>query len=192
MIEMMIPLLKAQSFIEDARKFDPKTDVNFWDFGWIRETEVGMPGLSINRWYFYVFPDLACDLTRPWLEVPLEFNNISRGKILINRTERYRNETIDYSFLKKYEDNCLFIGTMKEYNGFTSQYNLQIKKLHVNNFLEYAQAIQQCAFYISNQSQGFQLAEGIKHPRILEVCRYAPNVIVNGPDAYDFMSTALS
>lgn len=184
MIDMMIPLLKEQSFIEDVRVWDNE-EINV-DLNTIRTSFVNLPWGCISRWYFYVFPDLACDLTGTWLEVPDTEKDFCKGKILINRTERYTNSQIDYSFLKPYEDDCVFLGTMREYNIFCMSYDLNIRKGHVETFLEYAQAVKQCKFYLSNQSQGFQLAQALKKPRIVELCSAAQNVIPIGEDAYDF------
>lgn len=187
MIQMLTPLLKAQSFFEDIREW---TDEEIGcDLDQIRETYVGMPGLSINRWYFYVYPDLACDLSNPWLEVPDSDKDLAKGKIIITRTERYTNPHINYSFLKPYEDELIFSGTMREYNVFCMTYDLNIKKLTVDNFLTLAQAIKQSRFHITNQTMANQISQGIFHPSILEVCGFAPNCIQIGEDRYDFMST---
>lgn len=184
MIDMMIPLLKEQDFINDVKVWeDEKIDCYL---AWFRETHVGLPNFSINRWYFYVYPDLTCDLSGVWLQVPDAEKDFAKGKILITRSERYRNEYIDYSFLKPYEDECLFCGTMREYNNFCMAYGLNIPKFNINNFLELAQAIKQCRFHITNQTQAFQLSEGLKVPRILELCSFAANCIPIGNNAYDF------
>jgi hypothetical protein len=186
MIEMMIPLLKQQECIADVKMWDNEEIVV--NLGDIRNTYVGMPNFSINRWYFYAFPDLSCDLSGVWLNVPDAEKDIAKNKIIITRSERYRNELIDYSFLKPYEDDCLFCGTMREYNNFCMSFDLNIRKLNINNFLELAQAIKQCKFHITNQTQAFQLSESQKIPRILELCSYAPNCIPIGHKAYDFLS----
>ena len=109
-IEMMKPLFLAQDFIEDVVEstIDVPDSVRLHA---IRESFVGMPSFSINRWYFYVFPDLACDLSVPWLQVPDAETDFAKGKIIITRTERYQNGA-DYSFLKPYEDNLIFSGTL--------------------------------------------------------------------------------
>lgn len=186
MIDMLIPLLKAQSYIDDAKTWgDEKIGC---DLDQIRETNVGMPGLSINRWYFYVYPDLACDLSKPWLEVPDSENDLANGKIIITRTERYTNPNIDYSFLKPYEDELIFSGTMREYNIFCMTYDLNIRKLTVNNFLDLAQAIKQSRFHITNQTLANQISTGLVHPSILEICTFAPNCIPIGEDRYDFLA----
>jgi len=185
-IEMMKPLLLAQPFIEDVRIWtDEKINI---DLDRIRESDVGMPGLSINRWYFYTWPDLNCDLSEVWLYVPDTEVDYAKGKIMITRSERYRNEKLNYEFLKPYEDECLFCGTMREYNNFCMTYDLNIRKFHIDNFLQLAQAIKQCKFHITNQTQAFQLSEGQKIPRILETCTYAPNCIPIGKNAHDTLS----
>lgn len=186
MIDMLTPLLKAQPFIEDVLEDDGEVEV--YDLDDIRETNVGMPALSINRWYFYIMPNLACDLTEKWLTVPETDKDLAKGKVIITRTERYTNENIDYSFLKPYEDDLIFSGTMREYNNFCMRYDLNIKKLTITNFLELAQAIQQSRFHITNQTMANQISTGLIHPSILEVCTYAPNCIPIGKDRYDFLA----
>lgn len=186
MIDMLIPLFKAQSFLEDAKQWtDEEIGV---DLDIIRETNVGMPGLSLNRWFFYPYPDLACNLALPWLEIPDSEKNLAKGKVIITRTERYTNPNIDYSFLKPYEDELVFSGTMREYNNFCMSYDLNVRKLTVNTFLDLAQAIKQSRFHITNQTMANQISSGIFHPSILEVCTYAPNCIPIGQDRYDFLS----
>lgn len=185
MIKMMKPLLLAQSFIESVEVYnDEKIDLNMDAF---RDTYVGMPAFSINRWYFYTFPDMACDLTKQWLDVPDSDKDLAKDKVIITRTERYTNPNINYNFLKEFEDDCVFCGTMREYNNFCMNYDLNIRKLHIENFLELAQAIKKSKFHLSNQTQAFQMSEGLRHPRIVELCGFAPNVLVHGENAYDFL-----
>jgi hypothetical protein len=186
MIKMLTPLLKVQPFLEDVKEW---TDEEIGcDLDLIRETNVGMPGLSINRWYFYVYPDLACDLSKPWLTVPDSDMDLAKDKIIITRTERYLNHSIDYSFLKPYEDELIFSGTMREYNNFCMSFDLNIKKLTVPNFLTLAQAIKQSRFHITNQTMANQISTGLMQPSILEVCTYAPNCIPIGENRYDFLA----
>lgn len=186
MINMLLPLLKEQPFLQDVQKW---TDEEIGcDLDQIRETNVGMPALSINRWYFYVYPDLACDLTKQWLTVPDSSKDLAKGKIIITRTERYTNPHLDYSFLKPFEDELIFSGTMREYNIFCMTYDLNIKKLTVDNFLTLAQAIKQSRFHITNQTMANQISTGLMHPSMLEVCVFAPNCIPLGESRYDYMA----
>lgn len=149
---------------------------------------------NINKWfvhlsrlYFYIFPDLNTDLSRPILQVSESNYDLARGKVLICRTERYFNSMISYHFLKKYESHLLFVGLWHEREKFCKDFNLEVPWLQTDTFLELAQAIKQCRFLVSNQTSIFQLAELQKTPRILEICHAAPNVCPVGPNGFDFM-----
>lgn len=189
MIEMMIPLLVVQPFINKVYSItqdeyrDTKIHV---PLNLIRETFVGMPAFPIQKWYSTIFPDLDFNLADVWLEVPNADKDFAKNKIIITRSERYQIPDINYSFLKPYEDDLLFCGTMREYNQFCMTFDLNIRKFNINNFLELAQAIKQCKFHISNQTQAHQLSEGQKTPRILEANQYAPNCIPVGEKAHYF------
>lgn len=198
MIDMLIPLLKCQDYLEDVKEttaFDMdmaltpeecnENNIHI-NLSKIRDTFCNIPNGAIQRWYFYVYPDLACDLTEKWLYVQDAEKNYAKDKLIVARTERYLNENIDYSFLKKYEDDLLFAGTMREYNNFCMNFDLCIPKLHIENFLQLAQALKQSKGLLSNQTMIFQIAEGLKIPRIVELCAHAPNVIPMGEYAYDF------
>lgn len=186
MIEMLIPLFKAQPCIEDCRMWNE--ELIGIDLNKIREAGIDTSKGCISRWYFWVFPDLACDLTEQWLVVPETDKDLAKGKIIISRSERYLNEHINYSFLKKYEPDLVFIGTEIEHTLFKLRFGLNLPHLIVNDFLELAQAISQSRFHISNQTMAFQISQGLKHPRILEMCSWANNVIPVGEDAYDFLA----
>lgn len=184
MIEMLAPLFKAQPCISDCLVWQGEpigVDLNK-----IREAGIDTSKGCLSRWYFWAFPDLATDLTKKWLVVPDSEKDLAKGKIIISRSERYTNELIDYSFLRKYDNEIVFIGTDLEYSIFKLRFGLNIQHLIVNDFLELAQAIKQSRFHISNQTMAFQISQGLKHPRILEACSWANNVIPIGEDAYDF------
>ena len=186
MIDMMIPLFKAQESIEDCCTWEG--ELIGIDLTKIRTAGIDTSKGCLSRWYFWVFPDIACDLSKKWLTVPETETNFAKGKILVSRSERYLNEHISYTFLKKYEGEIKFIGTDLEYNIFKLRFGLNIEHLIVNDFLELAQAINQCRFHISNQTMAFQISQGLKKPRILEMCSWANNVIPIGEDAYDFLA----
>jgi hypothetical protein len=191
MIEMMTPMLLEQGFIKEVvaiTEEEYKTTDILCHLEWVRETFVGMPHFPLQKWYSTIFPDLDFDLAEKWLEVNDSKKDLANGKIIITRSERYTNPQLDYSFLKPYEDDILFCGTMREYNIFCMTYDLNIRKFNINNFLELAQAIKQCKFHISNQTQAFQLSEGQKTPRMLEACASASNCIPVGKDAFYYLN----
>lgn len=187
--DALVPLLRLRQYIQDFREWDGES-VDY-DLDVLRQQDTTMPYGSINRWGFYLFPDLACDLSKPWIEfAPYSGEPDMIGKILINRTERYNNMLISYRFLRKYGDNVVFVGLPQEHEIFCRQNGLDIKRYEAENFLEIAAAMRGCSMFIGVQSACFQIAEGMKIPRILEVCKQMPNVIGSGPGFYDFLHQA--
>jgi hypothetical protein len=181
------PLLLAQDYIADFIEWDGQS-VDF-NFDLIREQPTTLPAGCINRWPMYIWPDMATDLSQKWLEVPNARPILSEKKIiLINRTERYNNTLISYNFLKKYEQSVLFIGMPNEHAVFCRQNKLEIPRFMGDDFYKIAVAMTQCKLFIGNQSSCFQVAEGLKIPRILEVCNQIPNVIGGGYGFHDFLT----
>lgn len=147
-----------------------------------------MPYGSITRWPGLVWPDMQCEDHEPWIDTPSRvYDKRVKGKILINRTSRYRNPAISYYFLKDYTKELIFAGLPEEYEAFCKDWNIDIPYLEVSDFRELAQAIWSSCFFIGNQSLCFAIAEAMKQPRLLEVCPFAPNVIPSGECGYDFM-----
>ena len=155
-INMMIPLLKEQDYIADA-KIHSNQPISV-DLNKIRKTFVNQPYHSLAKWYHYVFPQLACDLSKPYITVPDTDKDFAKGKIIVTRSERYLNPQVNYVFLKKFEQDILFCGTEIEYQIFKLRYKLNIERLVINDFLELAQALKQCRFHITNQTQAAQIS----------------------------------
>jgi hypothetical protein len=121
---------------------------------------------------------LAADLTQSWISVEAEDSTAPTftDTVLINFTERYRSNNINYFFLQKYQDKALFVGTREEWKAFKEQWDLpRLDRLDVKDFLWLAIAIKSCKFVLGNQSFVWNLAEAMKHPRLLEMCSFAPN-----------------
>lgn len=210
-MEMLSPLLMSQDYISGVESFEKAYPERFqaWvnafkthgDFktaaAWYRQPQemvdldkhhlvpIGMPYGNIYRWQFYTYPDMACDLSKPWLFVE-PFDSVVEDLILINRTERCRNDSIDYSFLSKYQDRLLFIGLESEWLRFKKDTGITLPIFTAKDFLELAMMIKSCSFFIGNQSLCFSIAEALKIPRVLEVCPFLNNVIPCGEHAYDF------
>jgi hypothetical protein len=183
MFHVMRPLLIEQDYIEDYIIYDGQ-EYNY-DLDKARlEIFTNQPHGSINRWIFYVYPQMSCDLSKAWLDVPQSVGKIE--KLIINFTYRYRNSVIDYSFLKKYQDYILFAGLKDEYEFFSNQWNLRIGHLDAPDFKKVAYFIKNSIGFLGNQSSCYQIAEGLKAPRILELSPVMPNVIPSGEGAFDF------
>jgi hypothetical protein len=183
MFNVMRPLLIEQDYIEDYIIYDGQ-DFNY-DLDKARlEIFTNQPHGSINRWIFYVYPQMSCDLSKSWLNVPQSIDKIE--KLIINFTYRYRNSVIDYSFLRKYQNRILFAGLKDECEFFNKQWNLRIKHLDAPDFKKVAYFIKNSIGFLGNQSSCYQIAEGLKAPRILELSPVMPNVIPSGEGAFDF------
>lgn len=190
MWQMLKPLIESQDYIHSFEIYQgQKIDL---DFNVIRgKTFVNMPNGALQNWVTLAYPDLAFDLSKPWMELkgkcPDKIKKQVAGKVIVNFTERYRNPLTDYFFLKNYSPDLIFAGTEKEHFLFCSKWNLNIPHLKVDDFLELAYAIKESRFILANQSFNYNIAEAIKHPRILEICQYAQNCIHGiGEHSYGF------
>jgi hypothetical protein len=190
MFEMMKPLMESQEYIQSMEVFRGQ-QVGL-DFDVIRgKTFVNMPKMAIQSWIMFAYPDLAYDLSKSWIELngksPSHITKQVKGKIILNFTERYRNHVLNYFHLKNYAPDLIFAGTEKEHFLFCNRYELSIPRLEIKDFLEYAYAIKECRFLAGNQSLGWNMAEAMKKPRLLELCDYAPNCLpFIGEDSYGY------
>lgn len=190
MYEMLKPLLLSQEYIHDVDIYNGQPNVLI-DIDRIRkEIFVNLPQGQIQAWLMYAYPDLAYDLSKPWINLPDADHPMIekvKGKILVNFTERYRNAHVNYFFLRKFKHRLLFAGTEKEHLLFVNKWQLDMPRLEVKDFLELAYAIKYCQFLLANQSMCWNLAEAIKSPRILEICEFAPNCMpFVGEKSYGF------
>ena len=178
MAEMLIPLLVSTDFISQCEITEEPQEVDY-NFDLFRKIH-NYTG-HISQWYFHVYPELTCDLSMP-VEFDLSPGNVAFD-IVLNRTSRYHNPTFDYSILKPYQERITFVGLPQEYRVIKAKLP-EIKHYEVSNFYELAQVIQGCNLFIGNQSMAFAIAEQMKHPRILEICPTAHNVIPTGANGY--------
>lgn len=193
MLDMLRPLLLSQAYVEDFQVYDgQKIEI---DLTIIREGAdpipggpsgpsgslklsapkqfVNIPHMAIPGWTMLAYPATACDISKPWIDV--EKNGLFEDKILINRTERYFNKEIDYGFLKPYESDLIFTGTEREHAKFCKDHGLNFPRLGVDDFLDLAQVMASCRFFLGNQSFPWNLANAMGAPRILEMFFQAPN-----------------
>ena len=177
--DMLQPLMLQQPYISSFGVYNnERIDVNLSLF---RKAGIRQDRGNIARWNFYT-TGVTANLSEKWLFV--EPANIYSNSIVIARSQRYNNPIIDYSFLAKYPD-VVFIGVKDEYKCI-EKFIPNIKWVQVKDFLEMAQIIAGCKFFIGNQSFPFSLAEGLKVPRILETYHASPNVVIEGANGYDF------
>ncbi len=188
MFGMLKPLLRYQEYIYDYIIY--KGQLFDFDLDDARlKIYTGQPTGSVHRWIFRCFPQMACDLTKSWVNPKIIDTDITvkyNRRIIINRTLKFHNYLTDYRFLREYEDECIFVGTAREHEKFTDTFDLDIEHYQPLNFLELSTAFSVARMFIGNQSFCWNLAEAIKIPRILEIFAPSPNVIPFGNHAYDF------
>ena len=195
--DMLKPLVESQNYVESFEIYTgQEVDVDLNKFR--GEIAVNMPYGAIQNWVACCFPDMQADLSKPWLHLPaheisdIRYNGVvpfndTKGRIIINFTDRYRADGIHYYFLKKYEKKIVFAGTPQEQVKFSQKWGLDISYLNVYNFYELASAIRHAAFFLGNQSMCWNIAEAMKSPRIVEYCPWAPNCVAGvGADSYGF------
>lgn len=177
--EMIKPLVEAQPYIHSFVKYDGQhIDINF---DVIRgQTDVNMPHGMLAAWIFFAFPDLAIDLSKPWVSLPdkcpAHISSQVKGKIILNFTERYRSHApLDYYFLKNYAPDLVFSGTEREAWLFCNKWGLSIPSIQINDFLDLAYALKECRFMMGTQSFHWNISNAMDSPRVLEVCKWADN-----------------
>lgn len=177
-VGLLAPLLQAQPYVERCETWSGQACA--YDLDLVQRSPMRLDRGHIARWYFAVF-GVAADLSQPWLGAPAA---AGLGEhIVVARSARYRNPALDYGFLRRYP-KLAFVGVESEYSEMARQLP-QLEWLRSDDFLQLARYIAGARLFVGNQSLPFAVAEGLKVQRVLEVCPRAPNVIPEGPRAYD-------
>ena len=175
---MLLPLLNSQVYLNSVKIYSNENiDV---DLDLFREMPFNLVSHS-TRWYSHL-TGTPIKMNEQFINVK-DINNF-KEKIIIVRSPRYRNQFINYNFLKDVR-NIVCIGLKSEYEDLKKD----IKNLEFydcKDFLEMAQIIKSCKFFIGNLCFAYSIAEGLKTPRLLETCPDFPVVFPHGDNAYDF------
>lgn len=190
MFDMVRPLIEYQPYVDGMSVWESE-EVTFNSIVTRDSRMIPIPASDLHHWMFFMFPQLSCDLSEKWLELPPNgnvFNDlVVSDHIIVNRTRRFTNPYINYFFLKEYQDKVIFAGTEDEHKRFCDDFKLEIPRLIVNDFLELAQAISHCRFFVGNQSFCWHTSNALQKRRILEVCASFPNTLPTGKDGYAFL-----
>lgn len=180
--ELVIPLLKAQPYIKDARQYVAGDKVE-WQSAKFREQghySIGETLLGAHRKHLVSTLGLGADIrgTEKWLTaIP---DKRSQGKIVINRTARYRNPYMPWlDIVKHYSHRLIFVGLRHEWREFCGHFGY-VDFHPTASLLNAVQLIAGSELFIGNQSCAFACAEGLKHPRIQETSLEFPDCIFGG------------
>ncbi len=118
----------------------------------------------------------------PWLKVPPSIS--SKGRVVVNLTERYRNRTFPWQkVVEHYGELLMFVGLEHEWRNFCTAYG-RVDFQPTENMLQVAELIAGSELFIGNQSSAFAIAEGLKHPRIQETDLTFPDCIFPTAEGY--------
>lgn len=189
MFNFIKPLLVCQNFIFDVI-YMPEKEIpeGVLDLDLIRAGILNLSAGNIRSYYFKIFG--LMDLCKgAWLEIP-DAEEESVYDVIIGRSTRYLNKSIDYSVINDCNLKVGYIGSDYEFSVFSSTYpGLICDRIEVRTGLSAAQLILSSKIYIGNQSLFFALAEGLNHPRLLESFEPVPNVVPTPGNSGAFIST---
>ena len=118
----------------------------------------------------------------PWL-FSVEPSAVSKGRVVINRTSRYRNDRFPWTeVVAHYGSRLLFIGLEHEWREFVNAHGY-VSHHPTADLLEMAQVIKGSDLFIGNQSCAYALCEGMKHNSIQESNLELPDCIYVRPNA---------
>ena len=122
---------------------------------------------------------------------------IHKSDIIINMTDRYHDwdnnkhdfRFFDYTLLKDYD--CGFIGLDNEYKLFCDRYGFEPKRILVSNALEVAQYISGSKLFVGAASSAKAIAEGLKHPTLMEISKEYPDDLPKHKHGHYFINKQL-
>ena len=156
---IIIPLLKAQPYIEDAYFTTDAVDHAINGFrdhphGNLSDKHLSTMGLSWR------------ERDTKWLEVD---RAVHAADVVICRSSRYNNPNFPWSrVLATYPGRCGFIGLADEHRHFTVRFG-SVPYIRADNLLDVARIIAGSRLYIGNYTAATAVAEGLKHPSVVEV-----------------------
>ena len=185
MFDVCKPLIEDQPYVNKFEIWDGQ-QINY-DIDRVRDykTALNLPYGDIRQWVMMYYPEMQSCIGETWIS-PKQNPKMQEDLVVVNRTSRYRNDNIDYEFIKEYEGKVAFIGVLEEYADFLKDVPKAVF-IKTDNYLQVRNLLCQCKLFVGNQSSCFAIAEGLGVPRLLEVCRSAPNVIPATPNGHLFL-----
>ena len=173
------PLLEAQPYIREVIVGEPPQEAELYDFSTFRSG--GIPwGVTLGalqaKWVG--IPTGTTDFTTPWLTAkPAQGYS---DKLIVARSSRYQNFMFPWKKIVQFcGPDIVFIGLPDEHKAFCESFG-NVEYRLTKDLLEAATVISGAAGFIGNQSSPFNVAEGLKVPRILECCLWATDCCYGG------------
>ena len=185
--EMMVPLLESQIWIDQVT-ISENVPEDFFELDLARKLGQNLSAGSISQWYYPLVPEILnlFPLEQAWL-IPTETKERFKDKIVVIHSNRYRRQGVDFSSLKAYKDNIIFLGLSEEYAEFRHNV-VDCEFVQIENFLEALNIINSSKLVVGNQTGLFSLAEAINKDRCLETAFECPNVVMSGGRYFPIIS----
>lgn len=179
LFELLKPFVEQQSYIKEFKILEPEDKVDWVseDFRKLRHFTVGetLMQAHLNHYCAVKKTQLHISGSTPWLTVTPSPK--SKGRVVVNLTERYRNQSFRWKdVVKHYKHHLLFVGLEYEWKEFCGNYGY-VDFQPTDNMLQVAELIAGSDLFIGNQSSAFAIAEGLKHRRIQETSLVFPDCI---------------
>lgn len=181
---LVSPLLNAQPYIKECRIIRDGDQVDwhseeFRKMGYSRGNT--LLGAHLDHLIHVHGIGHGINGAEAWLQVPKSPE--SAGKVVINRTGRYRNTSFYWDrIVRHYSHRLLFVGLLHEWREFCSHFGY-VDFRPTTNLLEVASLIAGSDLFIGNQSCANAIAEGLKHASIQETSLTHPDCIFKRPNA---------
>jgi len=185
MYDLLAPLVRLQPYIEDIRIIQPGDPVD-WKSEDFRERHYskGETLMQAHCNHLVKTHGIGQNFTAfmPWL-LNVEPSSRSKGRVVINRTGRYRNPVFPWTeVVAHFRNRLLFVGLKHEWREFIGHHGY-VGYQPTDNMLEVAQLIKGSDLFIGNQSCANAIAEGLKHNSIQEVSLEFPDCVYVRPNA---------
>lgn len=170
-------LIERQPYIKEVVCTEEAPDFDLAEFRGFHRADISL--LEAQRQYLNsrYKTNLRTRGEKPWL------HNIEpkhEADIVLARSPRYHNHLFPWQkILDHYratEAKIVFMGPEEEHRAFVMQFG-PVKHRATKNLLEVAELIAGASLFIGNQSSPLAVAEGLKAPRIAEVCLGVCDVI---------------
>lgn len=190
LFSFIAPLLSVQQYLRTVQFVkSSELPANYLDLDGFKSSGLNLKGGLIQGWYRKAF-GVAFPIESPWLFIPDSRRAaVPTFNVLIGRTTRFCNTSINYAFLNSIE-KVGFIGLKYEYEDFSERHGLtSVQHVPVADALDMARRMQDCRVYVGNQSVNFAVADGMKIPRALEAFEPAPVASPVGGCCYEYTRT---
>jgi len=185
MYDLLAPLVKLQPYIADIRIIQPGDPVD-WKSEDFRERHYtkGETLMKAHLNHLVKTQGIGQNFTasEPWI-FGVKPSARSKGRIVINRTARYRNDLFPWTEIVAHcRNRLMFVGLHHEWREFIGNHGY-VEYVRTDNLLEVAQLIAGSDLFIGNQSCAYALAEGMKHNSIQETHLEYPDCVYVRPNA---------